>query len=133
MCIFLTTITHFISFITMVEIQDGIKSKIWCRALDFDAFAKQWATQFACLITKPILKFGCCCRIILHIAIMLPNFDSFLELSTMLSTTSLQSSSICTFDRLKLPSHKITFLKPNASAYDGDGKPSYHLDYAFMK
>ena len=64
---------------------------------------------------------------------MLPYSDLFLKLSTMMSTTSLQSSSICTFDRPKLPNHKIASLKSNASASDGDGTPSYHLGCAFMK
>jgi len=91
-----------------------------------------WTTQFACLLTKVILEFGCCCNIILHIVIMLPNSDSFLELSTMLSTTSLQSSSICTFDRPKLSSHKIASLKPNTSASLEMERP-HTLGCAFMK
>ena len=95
------------SSINIVEIQDGIRSNIWWRGFNFDTLAKLWVTKLTCLLTKLILKFGKCCNKTLQLAIILPNSYWLLELSTMLSTTSLQFSSICTFNRPKWPSHDM--------------------------
>jgi len=62
---------------------------------------------------------------------ILPNYAWLLFLSYMLSTTSLQSSSICTFDNSNCPSHKMASRNPTASASWGGGQPSYQVVAAF--
>jgi hypothetical protein len=129
---FWQTWSNIISFIKIVVIQYGIKSKDWELAYYFDALANVWATKLVCLLTKLILKFASFPNILLHSSIILPSWEWLVQLHFMALTTSKQSSSMTTLGSSN-SLNQLMASYAHASASCGGGTPLNHIVFAFWK